>query len=72
MSKYKVCKYCNIAFNKDLDKCPKCKRPVADPDMPIYEDKEGEGRAHHAGGEACDYCPHCYGSADWCPIMDND
>ena len=29
MSKYKVCNYCNIVFNKNLDKCPKCKRPVS-------------------------------------------
>ena len=31
---------------------------------------EGSGRAHHAGGLACDYCPHCYGNANWCPLLD--
>ncbi len=34
------------------------------------ECKEGSGRSYGAGGEACDYCPHCYGNKDWCPYMD--
>ena len=32
--------------------------------------EEGNGRFHHAGGSACDYCSHCNGSAGWCPLMD--
>ena len=32
--------------------------------------EEGSGRAHRAGGSACDYCPYCSGSADWCPVLD--
>jgi len=33
---------------------------------------EGQGRKAGAGGAACDFCPHCYGNANWCPLMDND
>lgn len=63
-----VCQYCHIAFDKQINKCPSCGRKV-ESKMPI-RDKEGEGRKHRAGGEACDNCAHCYGSADWCPLLD--
>ena len=65
-----VCNYCHIAFDKQLTKCPSCGREVVDENRKSYLNQEGEGRKHGAGGEACDYCSHCYGSADWCPLMD--
>ena len=71
-SKYKICSYCHVAFDSKLEKCPECHRIISSKESVSYADKEGNGRKYHVGGEACDYCPHCYGSADWCPIMDND
>ena len=35
---------------------------------PNYATTEGTGRGHH--GAACDICPHCHGTADWCPLLD--
>ena len=32
--------------------------------------KEGEGRRYRTGGIACDMCPFCHGTRDWCPIVD--
>ena len=69
MGKYKVCDLCHIAFDNKLKKCPSCGRVIEEKETPVYS--EGEGRAHGAGGGACDYCPHCYGTADWCPMMDD-
>ena len=69
MGKYKVCEICHIAFDKELDSCPKCGRIVNDRLLHEKTD-EGNGRQHHAGGEACNYCPHCVGNANWCPYMD--
>lgn len=63
-----VCQYCHIAFDKQVKVCPSCGREIKS-EQPLM-DKEGEGRKHRAGGEACDYCAHCYGSADWCPLLD--
>jgi hypothetical protein len=34
------------------------------------EDREGSGRIHEVGGDACDVCPFCYGTKDWCPYLD--
>lgn len=65
-----VCKICHIAFDKRLTKCPSCGREVGDENKKPYINQEGFGRKYRAGGEACDYCAHCYGSADWCPLMD--
>lgn len=72
MGRYKICNDCHVAFDKRLNRCPRCKHIVEDASQhEEYEEyTEGTGRQYHAGGEACDYCPHCYGSADWCPYMD--
>ncbi|MCH5257003.1 MAG: hypothetical protein J1D87_06895 [Lachnospiraceae bacterium] len=72
MGKYKICQCCHIAFDKRLNECPSCGRTVVDENEKSYLNKEGNGRKYGAGGDACDYCPHCYGNANWCPIMDND
>lgn len=71
MGKYNVCENCHIAFYKELDGdcCPKCGRIVNDESWHEIN-TEGDGRQHHAGGDACNYCPHCVGNANWCPYMD--
>ena len=69
MRRYKVCPDCHMAFDKNLDHCPSCKKKIGDMDAPRPEYTEGSGRRFRAGGAACDYCPHCCGSSDWCPIM---
>ena len=65
-----VCNSCHIAFDKHLSKCPGCGREVVDENKKSDLNREGAGRKYRAGGAACDYCAHCYGSADWCPFMD--
>jgi|GEM_PF-2970189 len=66
-----VCYYCHIAFDKSTENCPICNRKVKhDTTIPHHEVHEGEGRMREVGGEACDYCPFCYGNADWCPLLD--
>ncbi|MCM1398691.1 MAG: hypothetical protein NC225_04325 [Clostridium sp.] len=70
MGKYKVCNYCHIAFDKNFKYCPSCRRRIEDESPKTNLGFENEGRRHHVGGEACDYCPHCYGTADWCPFDD--
>ena len=72
MGKYKLCNSCHIVFDKRLKNCPSCGKIIYDEDekqMASYVYSEGSGRAAGAGGEACNYSPHCYGSGDWCPIM---
>ena len=70
--KYHVCTRCNLAFIKEIDSCPRC--DVTDEDGYFRESgginyfAEGTGRGHH--GAACDICPHCHGTADWCPLLD--
>lgn len=34
------------------------------------EQLEGEGRKYGAGGDACNICPHCNGSKNYCPVLD--
>lgn len=69
MGKYGICNSCHIAFDKKNKICPSCGKKIEDEKTLSPLEKEGDGRKHHAGGEACDYCPHCYGNADWCPVM---
>ncbi|MBR1646083.1 MAG: hypothetical protein IJ685_04810 [Selenomonadaceae bacterium] len=70
--KYHVCTRCNLAFIKEIDCCPRC--DVTDEDNYYSEIDannyyaEGSGRDCH--GAACDICPHCHGTADWCPLLD--
>lgn len=71
MSKYKVCNLCHIAFDSRLNNCPSCGNRIYEEKEKRPTNTEGAGRALGVGGEACDYCPHCYGTADWCPIMDS-
>ena len=67
----KICNYCHVAFDEKLEKCPICKRSVQEnSDINKKEYREGLGRKYGVGGEACDYCPHCYGNENWCPYMD--
>lgn len=63
----KVYNNCHVAFDDSLEKCPICKRSIQ---KNSEKEEEGLGRKYGAGGEACDYCPHCYGRQDWCPFMD--
>ena len=71
-----VCPKCKRAYVKWIDVCPKCKTPIGNNDIfgnsrnYYFEQKEGEGRKYGAGGAACNYCPYCNGTKDWCPIMD--
>ena len=37
-----------------------------------YANGEGIGRKYGTGGDACNYCGVCHGTADWCPLMDDD
>lgn len=69
MGKYKICNSCHIAFDRNLDKCPSCGRAIVNEEERINSHKEGNGRKYGTGGDACAYCPHCYGNADWCPVM---
>lgn len=62
---------------RKVSKCEKWEYPKGhkayltdQPFISNYSEPEGEGRRYGAGGEACDYCPHCDGSKDWCPWMD--
>ena len=71
MEKYKVCPSCHVAFDARLEQCPSCGKKVPDLRERRAADSEGSGRAFRAGGAACDLCPHCYGSADWCPMLDD-
>ncbi len=71
MKNYKMCRRCNVVFDKSLRYCPVCKIEVPD-EKPDTIQREGEGRKYRAGGDACNYCPHCDGSRDWCPLMDGD
>lgn len=66
----KVCYQCHIAFDASLDRCPKCHKEVIIDNNDYADVREGKGRAYGVGGMACDLCPHCYGSSDWCPFMD--
>lgn len=65
-----VCNFCHIAFDKELTECPICGREVVDESKKQYLTQEGVGRKYGAGGAACNYCAHCYGNANWCPLMD--
>lgn len=76
MSIINYCVFCKIKFvtnYKKIKTCPICKKH-----MKIYKNnrrkkiiyEEGEGRKFGTGGDACNYCPHCHGNRDWCPIMD--
>lgn len=77
MSVINYCVFCRINFvtnSKKLKICPICKNP-----MKIYKnnhrkkiiyEEEGIGRKYGAGGDACNYCPHCHGTEDWCPYID--
>jgi len=67
----KVCNNCHIAFDSRLRECPECHQ-IIDENKQFASIQEGTGRKAGAGGEACNYCPHCYGNSDWCPIMDGD
>ncbi len=71
MGKYKICNCCHSAFDSKLEKCPICGRKIETEKGRISSRKEGDGRIHHAGGAACEYCPHCEGNANWCPFMDD-
>lgn len=71
MGKYKICDYCHIAFDKRLKLCPSCNREIQDKKILQNSTKEGNGRIHHTGGKACDYCAYCCGDEHWCPIMDD-
>ena len=71
MGRYKVCEGCHIAFDKRLKVCPSCGREIMGENVQKVWNEEGEGRKYYAGGESCNYCDHCYGSANWCPYMDD-
>ena len=68
---YKICNRCHIAFDSRMKKCPSCGKEVPSnlEEMLSAQHQEGSGRRNMAGGAACNLCPHCYGSGDWCPIM---
>lgn len=70
MGKYKICKICHIAFDKKLDVCPSCGKAIIEEGKLINSNAEGNGRKYRSGGDACNYCSHCYGNKDWCPFMD--
>jgi len=79
LCKFKICPVCGAEFDFQLNWCPACQnflQMLSDTLRPKekFVDKfgfeEGAGRLYHAGGEACEYCPHCQGTADWCPFLD--
>lgn len=66
-----ICHYCNIAFDKNIRVCPQCGKEVRfdGKNVKLYKETYHEG-PRVAGGIACDYCGHCYGSYNWCPFLD--
>lgn len=69
MGKYKICNDCHLAFDNKREKCPSCGRIIKDNNYEQNLKKEGSGREYRTGGEACDYCLHCYGDENYCPIV---
>ncbi len=81
MSTVGYCEFCKKEFLGSAGNCPICHRPMKSRIFQSEQKKSakssrnsrirtGSGRSYGAGGAACQYCPVCYGTADWCPFMD--
>lgn len=68
MKRITFCNSCHAGFFDSVKVCPNCGTPVEGDDS-NDSSSEGEGRMFRAGGAACDSCPHCYGSDDWCTVV---
>ena len=71
------CKYCDGTFHETTEVCPFCNKPITEKivmddgfEDPYDDIKECEGRRYRTGGIACDMCPFCHGTRDWCPVVD--
>lgn len=72
---YKTCASCKLLIPKTQKKCPLCGGVafnkyyycLREPSL-SHRHRAGTGRGYH--GEACDICPTCHGTPDWCPLLD--
>ena len=63
----------NLKITSDsIDKFPEhpYSRYFEKPKVDNFRNRVGSGRYYGTGGEACDYCGACFGTADFCPFMD--
>ena len=73
---YHTCANCKLLIPKTQKKCPLCGcrtfrkyyYTIRKPSFKSPHYKSGTGRGYH--GAACDICPVCYGTPDWCPLLD--